>query len=191
MSDTLRAALLFLINTVFDLYLFVLVIRLMLAYVGANYFDPLTQFVIRLTDFLVKPLKRVMPNFRGIEFATLFLIILIDVIKFTLISAFSFGAPKFSGIVILAFADCLRMILQILFYGILLQAILSWIQPGSQMNRVLYQITSPIMNPMRRVIPLINGIDISPIPALILLQLIIIIVVNPLMQMGMVIAFNA
>ena len=190
MSDTIRAALLFLINTVFDLYLFIVVIRIILAWVGANYFDPVTQFVTKCTNFIVKPLRYLLPNFRKLETASVVLLLVLEIIKFLLIALLSFGFPHILGLVILAFADSIKLLLLTFFYAILLQAILSWVQPQAPMNRVLYQFNSPIMAPLQRVIPLISGIDISPIPALIILQLLIIILVNPLMGLGLGLAFD-
>lgn len=190
MSDSIRAALLFLINTLFDLYLFILMIRLILVFVGANYFDPITQFIVKCTDFIVKPLRRWIPNFRNLELATLILIFVLEIIKFLLIAGMSFGMPTILGLLILALSGSIRLILETFFYAILLQAIMSWIQPMTSINQLLYQFTSPIMRPLRRIIPLVGGIDISPIPALIGLQLLIIIFVNPLMALGLGIAFS-
>jgi YggT family protein len=190
MSDTIRAALLFLVNTVFDLYLFILIIRIILAWVGADYFNPITQLVVKLTQFPIKPLRRYVPNFRGLESATAIWILVIEIIKFLLISLLSFGVPNIVGLVILAIGDTLKLLIETFFYAILLQAILSWIQPTSPINRVLYQFTSPIMRPLQRIIPTIGGFDISPIPALIILQFLIIILVNPLMALGLGVAFG-
>lgn len=184
MSDTFVAAFRFLITTLFDLYLFVLMLRVILAYVGANYFDPITQFIIKLTDFAVKPLRRLIPNVRGVEVASLILIFALQLIKFFLIIFLTFGFPAILGLIILALGDTLKIVFEIFFYAILLQAIMSWIQPYSPANRLLYQITAPIMQPLRRVIPPVGGIDISPIPALIILQLLIIVIVYPLMRLG-------
>lgn len=188
MSDTLRAALLFLINTIFDLYLFILMVRILLAYAGANYFEPITQFVIKATNFIVQPLRRIIPNYRQFELATILLVLVLEIVKFFLIFLLSFGIPNIVGLLIVAFADALRLLLQTFFYAILLQAILSWLQPYSPVSNILNQITSPIMKPIRRFVPLIGGIDISPIPALILIQLLIIVIVNPLVQVGMGVA---
>ncbi len=190
MPDTGRAALLFLINTLFDLYIFVLIVRLVLVYVGANYFDPTTQFITKLTDFLIRPLRKIIPNYGRIEFSTLIVVIVLELIKFLAISSITFGLPNIVGLFILAFADALKLLIQTFFYAILLQAIMSWIQPYSPMNQMLYQFTSPIMRPFRRIIPPIGGIDISPIAALIILQLLIILLVNSLMSMGLRVAFG-
>jgi YggT family protein len=190
MSDTIRAAILFLVDTTFSLFTFLLFVRLVLAYVGAQYADPVTQLVIRLTDFIVKPLRRWIPNTKGIELSTLLLIFIIEIIKFLVIGLFSFGFPHIMGLPILALADMIKLMSQTFFYAILIQAVMSWIQPQSPMNYLLHQFNSPVMRPIQRLIPPINGIDISPIPAMLLLQLVIIVCVKPLMAVGLGIAFG-
>ena len=178
-------ALLFLITTVFDIYLFILVIRVLLAFSGANYYDPVTQFIVKCTDFLVKPIRKVIPNIRGVELSTIVLIVALELTKYILISALSFGGTAITGLVIIAIADTLKMFLQTFFYAIIFQVILSWVQPGSPVISLLYRINAPIMRPIQRLCPVVGGIDISPIPAMILLQLLIIIIVNPLMAVGL------
>ena len=190
MPDIIRAALLFLINTLFDLYLFVLIVRIILIYVRSNYFDPVTQFITKLTDFIIKPIRRYIPNIRNIETASIVLALVLEIIKFLLISIFSFGFPNILGLIILAIGDLIKITLETFFYAILFQAILSWLQPAAAINRTLMQFTSPIMRPFLRLIPPIGGVDISPIPALILLQLLIIVVVNPIMALGLGVAFG-
>jgi YggT family protein len=190
MSDSIRQALGFLINTVFDLYIFILVVRIILAWVGANYFDPITQFIIRLTDFVIKPIRRFIPNIKRIETSSIVLVFLLELIRFFLLTSLAYGFPNPIGLLIMAFADVLKLVIQTLFYAILLQALLSWIQPNSPMNRTLYLITSPIMMPLRRVIPIIGGMDITPIPAMIILQILLIILINPLMAMGLGVAIG-
>lgn len=190
MSDTTRAALLFLIETVFNLYLFVLMIRLVLAWVNADYNHPLTQFVIKCSSFVIKPMRQYIPNFRHLETATVVLILLLEAFKFLLICLLSFGLPNLLGLLILSVGDAIKLLIETFFYAILLQAVLSWLQPGNPMNRVLDQFTSPLMHPLRRAIPPISGFDISPIPALIILQLLIILVVSRLMALGLAVAFT-
>ena len=98
--------------------------------------------------------------------------------------------PNILGLFILSLGDAIKLLLDTFFYAILLHAILSWVQPGLPINNLLYKFTSPIMNPLRRYIPLVGGIDITPIPALIILQLLIILLVNPLMTLGLRIALG-
>lgn len=177
-------ALVFLIYTVFDFYLFILVIRLVLVWVKAYYYDPVTQFIAKLTDPIVKPLRRIIPNIGAIETATLILVIVLEMIKFFLLSYLEFGLPNPLGLVILAVGDALKILLDSFFFAILFQAIMSWVNANSHINRVLYQYTAPIMQPLHRIIPPIGGIDITPIPALILLKLLIILFIQPVISVG-------
>jgi YggT family protein len=188
--STLSEGLLFLINTLFDLFLFILVIRFILAWSSAHYFDPVTQVIVRLTDFLIKPLRRIIPNIYRFELATLLVILVLEFIKFETIALLSLGTPTLTGIIVLALADILKLFIQTFFYAILVQALMSWIMPNSPINNVLYQVTAPIMRPFQRFIPLIGGVDISPIPAMIFLQLLIVMLVNPLMGLGLTLSFS-
>ncbi|RDI41319.1 YggT family protein [Aquicella lusitana] len=190
MFNTLHTAILFLISTLFDLYLFLLTVRIILVYVGANYFDTITQFVVKLTDVIVRPLRRLIPNIQRIETASIVAVLVLETLKFFLISILSYGMPNPVGLLILAIGDFIKLILVTFFYAIILQVVLSWLQPQSPVNRTLYQFTSPVMRPFQRLIPPISGIDISPIPALIVLQLLIILLANPIMAAGMGVALG-
>lgn len=190
MSDPIEHALLFLVNTLFDLYLFILVIRLLLVWVRSDYFNPITQFVVKLTDVLVKPIRRAIPNLGRLETATFILIFVFEIAKFFLVSYLTFGMPNAAALPLLAFGDFLQLVLQVFTFAIILQVILSYVQPMSPLSGVLMRITSPIMYPLHRLIPPIGGFDITPIPALILLQLLSILLVNPILQLGRSVAFG-
>lgn len=192
MLNPLQNAELFLINTLFDLYLLILMIRFILCWVRADYFNPVTRFIVRMTQPIISPLRRLIPTYANIEFATLFFILVLEVAKFFLVGLIVFGMPKaVAGILILACADTLKLLLNAFFYAIFLSAILSWFQPGySPMVQLLTRLTSPIMQPIQRLIPPVGGFDLSPIPALIILQLLIIVLVSPLQTIGMGIAFG-
>lgn len=174
---SLNNALVFLINSLFDMYLFVLCIRLILAWSRANYFNPITQFIIKITQPLVGPVRRMIPNFRGIECSTLVLIVLFEMIKVAILSLVLSGIPAVSALLSLSLVYTIRLILTTFFYAILVQALLSWFQPHyTPVSQLLTQITAPILRPLQRVIPPISGFDISPIPALLILQLLLILV---------------
>lgn len=188
MSETLRTAFLFLINTLFDLYLFILIVRLVLVWTRANYFNPLVQFITKCTDFLVKPLRRIIPNAGRLESSSLLLLFLIAIIKYMLILLITYGMPNFVGIIVLALGNLVKLTVDTFFYAILIQAIISWVQPYSTINAILSQLTAPILYPFQRLIPPIGGIDISPIPALIILQLLSIVIANPISRIGFILA---
>src|SRR5580693_7808620 len=94
MYQSLNNTGLFLINSIFDLYLMVLCVRLILAYSRANYFNPITRFVITVTQPIIAPLRRYIPNYHGIEYATLFFILILSIIKYLIISALFFSIPS-------------------------------------------------------------------------------------------------
>jgi YggT family protein len=175
MLTSLNTAGFFLINTVFDLYLFILSIRLLLAWVRAEHFNPISHFIIKLTQPIIVPLRRIIPNRGNAELATLSFIIFLEIIKFLLLGLFSLEAPDFLTLLLLAINGTIKLILNTFFYAILFQAILSWIQPGySPLAQILAQISAPLLRPLQRLVPPVAGFDISAIPALIILQLLII-----------------
>lgn len=191
MLDPLHNAGIFLINIIFDIYLLILTVRFILCWVRAEESNPVTKFVIRATQPLIAPLRVIIPTIKNVELSTLLLIILLAILKFFLVSLVVFGLPNILGLIILGLADTLKLIVNTFFYAIILQVILTWInQDLSPVGRMLTQLVSPIMRPLQRVIPPIGGIDISPIPALILLELIIITVVNFSFSVGLTIAFG-
>jgi YggT family protein len=190
MPAPIENALIFLVNALFDIYLFILVIRLILVWVGANYFDPITQFIVKMTDFIVKPIRRRIPNVQRVEIATLIVILLLEICKFSFFTLLSAGVFNMGGILLLSMGDILKQIIQAFFYAIILQIILSWVQPASNASYLLMQVTAPIIRPLHRLVPNVGGFDITPIPALLLLQLLQIIIVQPILAMGYGVVFS-
>jgi YggT family protein len=186
MMNPLNNAGLFLVSTLFDLYLFILAIRLILVWARVDYFNPLSQLIVKLTQPIIAPLRRIIPNIKHIELSTLVFIVVLEILKFFIISMMTMGVPHVSGLIVLGVADTIKIILNTFFYAILLQALLSWIRPGySPISQILMQITAPMMRPVKRIIPPVGGFDISPIPVLIGLQLLIILLVTPLFSLGL------
>lgn len=165
----------FLIQTLFDLYLSVLILRLILQFFNADFYNPISQFVVKLTDPLILPLRRVIPRVRFIDLSVLTLFIIIDIIKFVLlIVLFGSSSLRIFSFILLVIFDFIKLTLNIFFYAILIRVILSWISPYSAepAMEVLYKITEPLLAPIRRVIPPIAGFDLSPLFVLIGLKLI-------------------
>jgi YggT family protein len=98
--------------------------------------------------------------------------------------------PNAVGLIIIAFGDMIRLFIQVMTGALFLYVIMSWIQPFSPIQRLLQQIVMPIVGPFQRIIPPVAGFDLSIIPAFIALQLLTIVLVTPLVQWGMGIAFG-
>ncbi len=174
MYQSLNNASLFLINSLFDLYLMVLCVRLILAYSRANYFNPITRFIIILTQPVIQPLRRYIPNYHGIEYSTLVFILVLATLKYLIISALFFSVPSMGLLLISAVFSSCKLMLNIFFYAILFGAILSFLTPGeTPLSQVLSQLSAPILRPLQRLIPPVGGFDLSPIPALLILQVLI------------------
>ncbi len=181
----------FLISTLFDLAIFVLLMRILLIVLHADYYNPISQVIIKLTKPVIEPLRRLLPNFRRIELASVLVILALEMIKFLLLGLLVVGFPNPVGLTLLAVADALRSLINIFFYAIIIQAIMSWVNTGySPIAQILSKMTTPITKPFQRIIPPLGGMDISPIPAMISLQLLLILLISPLFAMGWRLAFG-
>ncbi len=177
----------FLVHSLFDIYLLILLLRFVLQYLRVDYYNPFTQFIVKATSPLVVPLRRVVPGFWGIDFATLIVIIALTSLKVCLVMYISMHKfPSPAGIAIWSLGEIFNLTINLFFYSILLTVILSWVAPltHSPIAPILSRLTEPLMKPVRRMIPPIAGFDISPIPVMIVLQLLKILVADPLTHTG-------
>jgi len=189
MVDAIVNALVFLINILADLYVFILIARMIFVWIHADS-NSMTLFIAKLTNLPLKFFQRI-PTIKGIELSSLLLIFLIEAVKFFLLGLVAYGLPNVFGLILLVAAEILKLTLNVFFYAILLQVILSWFPYSyTEIYNLLATITAPIMRPIRRIIQPIHGFDISPIPALIGLQLIVILFIDPLYSAGMSIAYR-
>lgn len=162
----------FLIETLFSLYVFILLIRLLLQWRRADFYQPICQFVIRATQPVIKPFQKILPDIKGIDLAVVFVAYVVECIQFTFI--FSLVTGTFIGyaqLFVMGAMGLIHQLLNLLFFLILVRAILSWVkaQP-SAVAEVIYLITEPILRPARRLIPAFSGIDLSPILVLIVIR---------------------
>jgi YggT family protein len=184
----LTTAALFLIQTIFDLYIFVVMLRFLLQTLHADYFNPLAQFSIKFTQWIVKPLQKIIPEIKGIDLAIVFLLLALEIIKLLLLFAIEFqGIPHIGGILLFCVASLLGKLLTFYFYAIIIRVIISLVAPNPR-NPIfftLYQLTEPVLRPLRRVIPAIGGFDLSPLLAMILTQLLSLVIISPLTQLAL------
>lgn len=160
--------LLFLVDILFQLYATALILRVLLQWVGADFYNPVSQFIVKITNPPVKPLRKLIPGFGGIDVATLLLAFIILAIKIMLV----FQTVNPLAIAIVAFGQMLKLILSIFLYAIIIQAILSWINPDPYNPAVslLNSLTFPVLKHFRKLLPPISGMDITPIFAIIVIM---------------------
>jgi YggT family protein len=173
------SALIFIIETLLSLALFVVLARLLLQLTRADFRNPICQAVVRLTNPLILPLRRVLPPIGKVDTASVVAVILVAVVEVAIIFALrgiTFVGPIYW--VQSAALEIARTLLWTYFYAIILYALLSMVAPGgySPLQSVLATVCEPVLRPFRRVIPPVAGIDLSPLWACILIQAIIILI---------------
>lgn len=177
----------FLVSILFDFYLFILILRFILQYLRVDYYNPLVQFMVKLTDPVILPLRRYIPGYWGLDMASLAIILLLALLKIAIVATLTLNHfPGFFGWIIWTLGDVSLLILKLLFYTLLLNILISWIAPRQHtpLSFIVYRLTEPLLQPFRRFIPPIAGFDITPIPVMIVLQLMIILIAEPLIQVG-------
>lgn len=158
----------FLIDILFQLYATALLIRLLLQWVRADFYNPVSQFIVKITNPPVKPLRRLIPGFGGIDLATLILAVLVLAVKTMIV----YQTVNPLAIALVSSGQTLILILSIFLYAIIIQAVLSWVSPDpyNPVVSLLNSLTFPILKHFRKLIPPISGMDISPIFAIIALM---------------------
>ncbi|WP_100656623.1 YggT family protein [Alteromonas flava] len=163
----------FLITTLFNLYLMVVLLRLWMQWVRADFYNPLSQVVVKATQPVVGPMRRLIPSIGPFDTATFLFALLVSVAKITTISLVFNANFAPLAVVISAGVDVLREGLSLVFWILILRAILSWISQGNNpIEYVTMQLTEPFLAPIRRFIPPMGGLDLSVLVAIIGLQFI-------------------
>lgn len=166
-------AAIFIIQTLGSLYLLIVLMRFILQLVRANFYNPLCQFVVKATQPLLKPLRRVIPSLFGLDMSSLVLALLLQILLFVVILMLN-GYQAFTVLLLpWGLIGIFSLFLKIIFWSMIISVILSWVAPGSRSPgaELVYQITEPVLAPFRRLIPKLGGLDISPIFAFIAIQL--------------------
>ena len=170
----MQNALTFIVKTLLDLYIITFILRFILQWVRADFRNPITQFIVRLTNPLVIPARRLIPSISGLDTATIAIVVLLElIVTIVLINLTCMNEPHFIQIIGLTLLRIVYMTLRIYLFIILVYVLMSWISPGGSFNpaaNLLASIAGPVLRPFRRIIPSIAGIDLSALFALITIQ---------------------
>jgi YggT family protein len=170
----------FLLRTVFDLMACAFFMRFWMQWARVPFRNPFAQFVVKVTDFAVRPVRRVVPGVFGLDWASLLLFFLAELLMLLgthWIMGYPFtvaGVDVVPGFLLLALASSLRLGLYVMIGFVLIQAVLSWINPFSPLAPVFYALSRPILAPFQKLVPPMGGVDLTPLVALIVIQLILI-----------------
>lgn len=173
-----------LITTVAEVYTLLVVLRFLLQVVRADFYNPISQFVVKATDPLLKPLRRVIPGLWGVDFPSIVLALLVQMLGFALLFALSgVWAINPFAYLFFAFFGVIKVTLNIYFFAIIIVIVLSWVAGGSYnpAAALLQQITNPVMAPIRRMLPAMGGLDFSPMIVLFFIHILRAIILPGLM----------
>jgi YggT family protein len=182
-------AILLVLNALFDLFILAALVRFWMQALRAPVFNPLGQFTIALTDWAVKPLRRVIPGAGGYDWASLVAAYVMQVAQFlAMFAIFGSGFASITGgalLFVLASAAIalLKAVIWVLIVVVIAQALLSWVAPDGPLSGLLNAMTFPFLRPLRRVIPPIGGtLDLTPLILIVILNLILMLPVRWLEQ---------
>ncbi len=171
-----------LVKAVFGFFVTVVLLRFLLQWARADFYNPLSQFVVKVTNPMLVPLRRVIPGVGGVDVAAVVLMFALQLLETWLLTLLMGVGVNLASMAVLSLARLIDLAFTIYTVTIIAEAILSWFQQGSHnpMIALLHQLNQPVLNPVRRIIPTFSGIDLSPLVALVLLQLASILIVGPL-----------
>ncbi len=177
----------FLVTTLVDLYLFAILLRFVLQAVRADFFNPVSQFIVKVTNPVLEPLRRIVPPVARQDVASIVAMVAIKMALIAALVGMKGGQVGILGLFAWTAADLASLVIDLFFFAVIIRAILSWISPGgyNPAAALIEQITDPIMRPVQRILPPIGGIDLSPIAVLIGLQVIKMLILPPLMHLVM------
>ena len=181
-------ALIYIIQTLGSLYLLIVLLRFILQLVRADFYNPLSQFVVRATQPLLLPLRKVIPSLFGLDTASLVLAILVQLLlmMITLIlMGYGIGGYVLQ-LLVWSMIGVTSLFLKVFYFAMIVSVILSWVAPGSYNPgaQLVNQICEPLLAPFRKIMPNLGGLDISPIFAFIALNLVDMLVIGNLAAMS-------
>ncbi|AIZ35138.1 YggT family protein [Pseudomonas sp. K1(2024)] len=173
--NALSGAAIFVVQTLVSLYLVIVLLRFVLQLVKANFYNPLSQFTVRATQPLLKPIRRIVPSIAGLDTSSLLLAIVIQALLMAFVLMLTYGTiGDLPHLLIWAILGITSLFLKIFWVAMIVMVIVSWIAPNSHnpAAELAYQISEPVLAPFRRLVPNLGGLDISPIFAFIAIQVV-------------------
>ncbi|WP_340120859.1 YggT family protein [Methylobacter svalbardensis] len=176
----------FIIDSLFSLYILAVLLRFLLQWCGADFYNPISQFLVKVTHPPLKLLRRFVPSIGKIDTSSLVLVLSLQMLADFSILLLKGVAISIGALTILSLTQLVSLLINIFIYAVFARAILSWINPGSfnAASSILHSLTEPVLDLCRKFIPDLGGIDLSPLAALMLLQLAKMVVLPPLHQLA-------
>ncbi|AUB77783.1 MULTISPECIES: YggT family protein [Spiribacter] len=172
----------FLVDTLFSLYIMAVMLRFLLQWSRADFYNPLVQFLVRVTQPALQPLRRLIPSWGGVDIAAIVLMVILQMIAISLLMSIAGVTPRIDYLLLRTPAELISLLLNVYLIAIVVRAILSWVSPTdyNPATTVLLSLTEPVIRPFRAILPDMGGIDLSPLAAILALQVVKMLVLPPL-----------
>lgn len=181
-SSYLTNPVVFLVQTIVGMYAFIVMLRFLLQWVRADFYNPVSQFVVKVTTPILRPLRQVIPGVAGMDIAALVLAWLVKTLELTIVALMVLPDANPLWAFIWALPALVSLIINILLFAVLIRVILSWVNPDPYhpVAGLLEKLTEPVMGPARRMLPPIAGLDLSPVLVMVGLILLEMLLIPPL-----------
>lgn len=189
-SNYMTDPLIFIIDSVFSLYILAVMLRFLLQWCRAEFYNPISQFLVKITHPVLKILRRYIPPAGKIDTSSIVLALSLQMLADFLILFLKGFSISIGALALLSFGNLVSLLINVFIYAVFARAILSWLHPGSfnATMSLLHSLTEPLLETCRKFIPDFGGIDLSPLLALLLLQLAKMVVLPPLHQLASLIS---
>lgn len=178
---------LFLIDTLFNLFILFLLIRFWMHICRADFRNAIGNFLVQISNPLLLPFKPMISSSRGFAIAIFCIAVIFTAIKITVLGSIQGQIPSLPGLLVLSIASLIKTSIYVFMGAMIISILSSWLAPQGGYNPLLaiaYKLAEPLASRARKVVPVISGIDLSPILVFIILQLGLIVIVVPLVQLG-------
>lgn len=165
----------FLVDTVVTLFVFLLLLRFHFQWLLVPFRNPVGEFVLATTSWMVMPVRRFVPGLAGLDLSTLLLAWIIQALGLWVEAGIRGADPGVVGLVLVAFLDLVRYSLYILVAAVIIEVVFSWINPGTPVAPVLAAMTRPFLRPLRRYVPPVGQFDLTPLVLVVLIQVVLIV----------------
>ena len=189
-STYMTDPIIFLIDTLFSLYILAILLRFLLQWCGADFYNPISQFLVKVTHPPLKILRRFVPSIGKIDTSSLILVLTLQMLADFSILMLKGFTINIGALTVLSLTQLVSLLLNVFVFAVFARAILSWFNPGAfnAAASILATLTEPLLDICRKVIPDLGGIDLSPLAALLLLQLAKMVLLPPLHELACLIA---
>jgi YggT family protein len=185
-STYMTDPIIFLIDTLFSLYILAVLLRFLLQWCGADFYNPISQFLVKVTHPPLRILRRFVPSIGKIDTSSLILVLVLQMLSDFSILLLKGVTINIGALTVLSINQLISLLLNVFVFAVFARAILSWFNPGTfnAAASILATLTEPLLDICRKVIPDLGGIDLSPLVALLLLQLAKMVILPPLHELA-------